>query len=213
MGEIRLTIGAEVRCTDGACGRLHRIIVEPGGDVTVTYLAVGPDAPHEDRLVPGDLITTAGPEILLQCAIAEFRRLEAAAETAPEHAASWPYPYPDRGPGGRYPFGVEGIERDTGYGNRTTTRDRIPDGGIEIRRGEPVYAVDGEAGRIRGLIVDLPDRLVTGLIVEGGHVHGRLPGHRGRSVVPIESVRNFGDGVQLGLSRDAVHLLPQEEDE
>jgi sporulation protein YlmC with PRC-barrel domain len=220
MGETRLTFGDDVRCTDGVCGHLHRIIVEPGdvaGAAHLTHLAVGPDGLHDDRLVPADLIASAGADILLRCDAAAFQQLEGATETAPEHTASWPYP--DQGPGARNPFGVEGIERDTGYGNRTTTRDRIPAGGVETRRGEPVYAVDGEIGRIRGLIVDLPDRRVTGLLIivsaEAGHFHLRGPfgEHRGQIVVPAGSVQSFGDGIQLDLTRDAIRQLPYEEDE
>jgi len=216
MSEARLTIGAEVRCADGACGRLRRIIVHPADGATLlTHLAVGPGGPHEGRLAPTELVATAGDapgtDILLRCTVAEFDALEADSETAPEYYASWPYP--EEGLGARRPFGVEGIERDTGYGNRTTTRDRIPAGGVEIRHGEPVYAVDGEAGRIRALIVELRDRRLTGLLLDGGHARVHLGGRHERIVVPVEAVRTFGDGVQLGLSRDAVHELTHEEAE
>lgn len=209
MAETQLTLGTEVRCTDGACGRLHRIIVGPGGPgagATLTHLAVGPDGLSDGRLVPARLIAGVDEHILLGCGIAEFGELEPATETAPEYTASWPYP--EQGPGGRFPFGVEGIERDTGYGNRTTTRDRIPPGGAEIRRGEPVYAVDGQVGRIRGLFVDLRDRRVTRLLVESGH----LGGHHARIAVPAASVRTFADGVRLGLSREEVHHHPVQEE-
>lgn len=212
MGETRLIIGTEVRCTDEARGRLRRIIVEPcpsmpiSSGARLTHLAVGPDALSEGRLVPARLIGWADANgVMLSCSCAEFGRLEAATETSPEHSASWPYP--QEGPGGRFPFGLEGVERDTGYGNRTTTRDRIPPGGVEIHRGEPVYAIDGEAGRMRGLIVDLPGGLVTGVLVESGH----FPGRRGRIIVPADAVADFGDGVRLGISREQVHRLAQDE--
>jgi sporulation protein YlmC with PRC-barrel domain len=212
MSETRLLTGTGVRCTDGICGHLQRIIVDSGGAVvTVTHLAVEPDGLREGRLVPAELVASVGADILLRCSRAEFEQLESTTRTSPEYTASWPYP--DEGPGGRYPSGWEGVERDTGYGNRTPTRDRIPAGGVEVRSGEPVYAVDGEAGRVRALIVDLRDRRVTGLELDRGHLGDRLRGrhHRERVAVPIGSVRTFGDGVQLELSREAVDHLAHEE--
>lgn len=47
-------IGADASCTDGACGQVSRIIVNP---VTreVTHLAVGPrNRPGQGRIVPVD---------------------------------------------------------------------------------------------------------------------------------------------------------------
>jgi sugar lactone lactonase YvrE len=42
MNDTRLLIGAGARCTDGACGRLQRGIIDPD-HMRLTYLAVGPD--------------------------------------------------------------------------------------------------------------------------------------------------------------------------
>jgi hypothetical protein len=201
MAETRLLIGAVVRCTDGDLGRLQRIIVDPVHS-RLTHLAVKPDELQGGRLVPADLIASAGVEILLRCTTAEFARLEPAEETSPQQTASWPYVSDEQG--GRFPAGVEGIERDTGYGNRTVTRDRIPDGGVEIRRGETLHATDGDAGRIQGLIIDLPETYLTHLLAGVGRLFGRR-----QIAVPIGSVTGFGDGVQLNLAREQVRALPE----
>lgn len=201
MTETWLLIGADVRCSDGGRGRLQRIIVDPVRN-RLTYLDVRSDELHGGRLVPADLIASAGVEILLRCTTADFARLESAEETSPQHTASWPYGSDERG--GRFPAGVEGIERDTGYGNRTVTRDRIPDGGVEIRRGETLHATDGDAGRIQGLIIDLPGAKLTHLLAGVGRLFGRR-----QIAVPIGSVMGFGDGIQLNLTRELVHALPQ----
>lgn len=201
MSQARLLIGAGVRCTDGDGGRLQRIIVDPVHN-RLTHLAVKPDELQGGRLVPADLIASAGVEILLRCTTAEFARLEPAEESSPQHTASWPYAGDDRG--GRFPAGVEGIERDTGYGNRTVTRDRIPDGGLEIRRGETVRATDGDAGRIQGLIIDLPEMYLTHLLAGVGRLFGRR-----QIAVPVGSVTGFGDGIQLNLTREQVEALPE----
>jgi hypothetical protein len=203
MTTTRLLIGTDVRCTDGGCGRLRRLIVEPGDhDSRLTHLAVRPTGVGGGRLVPAELIASAGREtIQLFCNTAGFEALEAAEETSQERTASWPYSGEE--PGGRFPLGVEGIERDTGYGNRTFTRDRIPPGGVEVHRGEAVYATDGTVGRMQGLIVDLPDAHLTHLVLSKGQLFDRK-----RIAVPAVSVTNFGDGIQLDLTKEQVRALP-----
>src|SRR6266516_477473 len=74
-------IGAGARCTDGACGQLSRIIVNP---VTreVTHLAVDPKhRPGAGRLVPVDLVDATAGQFQLRCTLAEFQTLRPAQET------------------------------------------------------------------------------------------------------------------------------------
>ena len=78
MTQIPVTIGASVNCTDGVCGHVIRVVVNPVG-LTVTHLVIGPEHPHGHRihrLVPVDLteITTGG--ISLNRTMAEFDNLE-----------------------------------------------------------------------------------------------------------------------------------------
>ena len=50
-------------------------------------------------------------------------------------------------------------------------------------RGDPVHALDGEIGRVQGLLVDPDDHRVTHVLLEEGHLWGRKkdlhPGQRG----------------------------------
>jgi uncharacterized protein YrrD len=202
MTKNRLLIGVEARCEDGPCGRVRAVVVDPV-DKRLMELAVKPDGLHGGHLVPPDLIASVGEEVVLRCTRDEFVRLEPAEETSEQHTASWPYTGEERG-GGRFPTGVEGIERDTGYGNRTTIHDRIPEGGVELRRGEPVYATDGEVGRVSGLSIRLPDAHLGHLLLNGGRWFGRKA-----IAVPIESASSFGDGIRLDLTREEVHALPE----
>jgi len=76
-----LRIGADASCTDGACGQLSHIIVNP---VTreVTHLAVDPKHRHgPGRLVPVDLVDATTGQIRLRCTLAEFQALRPAQET------------------------------------------------------------------------------------------------------------------------------------
>ena len=75
------TIGADVSCTDGACGEVSRLIVDPAAD-TVTHLVVKPKHQRgHGRLVPVDLVDTSTGQIRLRCTKAEFEKLDPAEET------------------------------------------------------------------------------------------------------------------------------------
>jgi hypothetical protein len=97
------TIGAEASCTDGVCGEVTRVVVDPVARA-VTHLVVEPE--HRvglARLVPLDLVDAAAGQIRLRCTIAEFERLGSAEETqfvpgssgyaayGPDQVVSWPY--------------------------------------------------------------------------------------------------------------------------
>ena len=66
-------IGADASCTDGACGQVSRVIVNPVAR-EVTHLAVDPK--HRQgpgRLVPVDLVDATTGQIRLRCPLAEFQ--------------------------------------------------------------------------------------------------------------------------------------------
>lgn len=74
-------IGVGASCTDGACGQVSRIIVNP---VTreVTHLTVDPKHRHgPGRLVPVDLVDATTGQIRLLCSRAEFQTLRPAQQT------------------------------------------------------------------------------------------------------------------------------------
>ena len=97
------TIGSDVSCSDGVCGELTRVVVDPVAKA-LTHLVVEPKhGSGAGRLVPVDLVDSAGEEIRLQCTTAEFDALENAEETeflpgasgewgyGQGHVLSWPY--------------------------------------------------------------------------------------------------------------------------
>jgi hypothetical protein len=80
MAEAEFAIGARVSCSDGLCGEVTRLVIDPATD-TVTHLVVTPGHRREAaRLVPSDLADTAGGDIRLRCTLAEFGRLDNAEE-------------------------------------------------------------------------------------------------------------------------------------
>src|SRR5215468_3896498 len=142
-------IGADARCTDGACGHVSRIIVNP---VTrkVTHLAVDPK--HRQgpgRLVPVDLVDATTGQIRLRCTLAEFQTLQPAQETESVRDLD-----PTRH--GNAPKKVKWAVLGSGVGvfarpaepeaPQQVTVDYVPSGEVDIRRGLTVCATDGEIG-------------------------------------------------------------------
>jgi len=223
----QFTMDSDVQCTDGACGKLRRVVVDPVAR-TLTHLVVEPGHRQQGgHLVPIDLVVSStGPEIELTCSLAEFATLEDAEETQllpgargtwdyrQQDMLSWPY-YSQGTPAlgsviGGIPTGAMGmgagfdIGRDTEP--RTTTHDRVPAGEVEIRRSQHVHATNGPIGRVQGLVIDPADHHVTHVLLDEGHLWGQK-----QVAIPIDSVSAVDDGVQLALTKDQVRDLPQVE--
>jgi sporulation protein YlmC with PRC-barrel domain len=191
-----LTIGVEARCSDGDCGHVTQVVLDPIND-RVTHLIVEPK--HREglgRLVPVGLIEAQANRVDLKCTRAEFDRLKIAEATRflpgsegypgydPEQMLVWPF-----------------------YGGNTTvpvTEDTLPVGEVAVQRGEDVYASDGRIGQVDGLVVDSRNQHVTHVLLEEGHLFGRK-----EVAIPISAVKGVEeDGVRLSLSKREVEALP-----
>jgi len=202
-----LMIGAGARCTDGVCGQVTRVVVDPVARA-VTHLVVEPVGRQGlGRLVPLDLVDTTGGEIRLRCTLAEFENLDAAEETqfvpgtrgyqayGPDQVLSWPY---------ARLAGTTGVEGDTVSGiSETVTFDTIPLGEVAVRRGERVQATDGAIGHVEGLVIDARNHHVTHVLLQEGHLWGRK-----EVAIPIGAVSGADDGIRLNLTKNQVRDLP-----
>ena len=218
------SIGCAVICSDGVCGELRRVVVDPVARA-LTHLVVEPrHRPGAGHLVPIDLVgSTTAQEIQLRCSKSEFAALPDAEETQflPGVSGEWGYgqeqiltrPYyygldlDGRVGGigsmamGAGPLRLGGMDR--GAGSEVTTSDRVPAGEVEVRRGEHVHATDGTIGRVQGLVIDPRDHHVTHVLLDEGHLWGQK-----RVAIPISAVTGVEDGVRLSLSKDEVRDLP-----
>jgi hypothetical protein len=212
----QFTIGSKVLCSDGACGELRRVVVDPVARA-LTHLVV--ETPHRrgtGRLVPIELVDSTGTEIRLRCTLAEFEVLDDAEETQflPGARGEWGYgqgemlsqPYYGLGMGLGLGMGATGV----GLGAigidaapHAVVFDRVPVGEVEVRRGDQVHATDGAIGRVQGLVVDPRDHHVTHVLLDEGH----LWGHK-RVAIPIAAVTDVAVGVRLDLTKDQVRDLP-----
>lgn len=206
----QFTIGAQARCTDGVCGEVTRVVVDPVAE-TVTHLVVEPKGREGlARLVPLDLADASAGDVRLHCSLADFEHLDPAEETqfvpgsggyaayGPQQVSAWPY-YgltPDAGMPGGVDLGAAGF-------SPTITYDRVPLGEVEVRRGDPVEATDGRIGHIHGLVVDPVDHQVTHVLLQEGHLWGRKD-----VAIPIKAVSRVGDTIRLNISKHEVQDLP-----
>lgn len=210
----RFTIGREVWCTDGVCGELRRVVVDPVARA-LTHLVV--EAKHREgngRLVPIDLVASAAAEIRLRCTMAEFDALEDAEETQflPGATGEWDYqqeqmlslPYYGLGTGTGMGLGIGGMHVGApNVGPEPVITDRVPVGEVEVRRGDQVHATDGTIGQIQGLVIDPSDQHVTHVLLDEGHLWGKK-----QVAIPISAVKDVNNGVRLNLTKDEVRDLP-----
>ncbi|MGH9044929.1 MAG: hypothetical protein ACRDVP_08895 [Acidimicrobiales bacterium] len=224
-------IGAEVICKDGECGELARVVVNPVKRA-ITHLVVEPKHRlNMGRLVPVDLVeTTTAGELRLRCTLAQFENLEAAEETnfLPGASGQWGYqqhqmmsmPFFGLGGFGMGGFGMGGLGLGgfgmgglgmgglgmggLGMGPQAVTSDNVPEGEVEIRRGQRVNASDGPIGRIHGFVVDPSDHQVTHVLLDEGHLWGKK-----QVCIPVSSVTGIdAGGVHLSMSKQDVGTLP-----
>jgi sporulation protein YlmC with PRC-barrel domain len=203
---VQFTIGSDASCTDGMCGHVSRVVIDPIAQV-VTHLVVEPE--HRQglgRLVPLSLVDATAGEIRLRCTKAEFEKLESAEETqfvpgsggyaayGPEQVLSWPY----------YGLGGAGIRGDAvGNVSPTVTYDAVPAGEVAVRRGAQVHATDGNIGQVQGLVIDPRNQHVTHVLLQEGHLWGRKD-----VAVPIGAVASVDDGIRLSITKQEVEDLP-----
>jgi hypothetical protein len=209
-GESQFEIGARASCSDGACGEVRRIVVDPATDV-VTHLVIEHKHRHgAGRLVPTGLVDTTGGDIRLRCTLAEFDRLDHAeerqfADPADEEAGSGGLLGDDMiyGVGGQA-YGRMAMRTGSVPGRRKTIiQDVVPVGETQVRPGDRVHATDGEIGRIHGFIVNPGDDQVTHVLLEEGH----LWGHK-EVAIPVTAVTGVEEGIRLNITKEQVENLP-----
>jgi sporulation protein YlmC with PRC-barrel domain len=189
--ETEFAMGATASCLDGPGGKVSRVIIDPATE-TVTHLVIQPK--HRlgvGRLVPLDLVDTTAGDIRLRCTVEEFGGLEPAQETE----------LIDDVPG----LGLGGLNAPMGVTSpvQTYLQDVVPLGEADVDRGDPVHALDGEIGRVQGLLVDPDDHRVTHVLLQEGHLWGRK-----KVAIPASAVTGVENGIWLSLTKKQVQDLP-----
>jgi sporulation protein YlmC with PRC-barrel domain len=196
------TIGADASCTDGACGQVSRLIVNPIAR-DVTHVVVGPK--HQrgfGRLVPVNLVDATTGQIRLRCTLAEYQALPPAEETEA---------VPDLDPTGHAGYASDRASLPAFLRRlspppppREVTVDAVPSGAVDVRSGLVIRATDGEIGQVRGLLVEPGGHQVTHVLLQ------KAPGWRRKEVaIPIGDVTKIGTMlIQLSITKRQVEHLP-----
>jgi sporulation protein YlmC with PRC-barrel domain len=196
----KFMIGAEVICSDGVCGEIRKVVVDPFARV-VTHLVVEPK--HRQglgRLVPLDLVDSTAGDVQIRCTTAEFEKLEHAEETQFLPGSGGHVDY-ESGQALSQPY--YGLADTIGEVPEVMTYDTVPLGEVAIRRGDQVQATDGPIGSVEGLVIDPRSHYVTHVLLQEGHLWGRK-----EVAIPIIVVIGVGDGIRLSISKQEVEDLP-----
>ena len=204
MTDTTFTIGAAAACSDGPCGAVSRVVVDPVAR-ELTHLVIEPE--HRSglgRLVPLDMVEAGDGDVRLRYTLAEFEKLPSAEETdflpgcsgydayAAHEAYYWPY------------FGLEGgADPKLALASAVETRDMLPTGEIGVRRGEAVHASDGEIGKVEGFVVATAEGKVTHVLLQEGHLWGRK-----EVAIPIGAVEKIDQGITVKLTKHEIEALP-----
>lgn len=177
--------------TDGACGVVKALLVDLQL-ARVEHLVVEPEGRMGlARLVPVALISEVEGDVHdgidIDADLEAFGALPPA-ETS-ELVSGLPVRY-------SLYYGPEPVRREV--------HDVLPEGEGPLQPGMPVWAADGAVGVVAGLTAELPQYLVTGVLV-------RQPGHwlhHKTLVLPVGAVARVSDRVELNLTADEVAALP-----
>ncbi|HVT42366.1 MAG TPA: PRC-barrel domain-containing protein [Acidimicrobiales bacterium] len=205
MADATFTIGSPAACSDGPCGTVTRVVVDPVAR-ELTHLVVEPT--HRSglaRLVPLARVTAGIDGVALQLTLAEFDALPQAEENdflpggsgyedyEAHEAYYWPY------------YGIEGAGLDPTVANASAivTHDTLPPGEVGVKRGDRVHAIDGEIGRVEGLVVDTQHGHVSHVLLQEGHLWGRKD-----VAIPVASIEQMTDGITVSMTKQEIGDLP-----
>ena len=216
MSEIPLN--AKVQCSDGPCGEVTDVIVNPIS-LTVTHIVLKyKELPYNNptRLVPADMIANVTEErITLSCSVADVGEMkpflvdhfvqESPTGKAYEGAGSWSKAF-TRGAGSAYAKGgayaSQYVVNDTGY---DSVRDaNIPKGERSIHAGMEIKATDGKVGTLDELVLDGASGAITHIQMREGHLWGKKD--IAIAVTDIDFVN--AKTVYLKIDKAAVKALP-----
>ena len=203
-GTEQFIIGEDASCSDGTRCRVTRVIVDPVAG-SITHLVIEPGHRKSlSRIVPLSLVDAASGQVQLRCTREELERLDPAEEVK-FLPGSGPYGGYAAGQVGYWPYYNLGLGGPMSGGDiaATMTEDTVPPGEVDVQRGDPVEATDGDIGKVQGLVIDPGSRHVTHVLLQEGHLWGRK-----QVAIPMQAVASTDAGIRLNISKKQVEDLP-----
>jgi sporulation protein YlmC with PRC-barrel domain len=200
---MNIALGAEVRCSDGACGKSTVIIIDPNTE-KVTHFVVQVEG--SQYLVPIEAIAESTADHIRL----HWSRQELVAAPAFEKAVFagedlGAYTGPAlTGASIAWPYGSDGEYMLAAAAAAYVPVEQIPDGERAIHSGAYVEATDGGVGHVEEFLIDPGTGRITHLLLRKGHLWDK------RDVtIPLDQIdRVEDDVVYLKLSKEAVGELP-----
>jgi osmotically-inducible protein OsmY len=201
------TIGADVHCPDGRCGRLEKVVIDPHTERVTDLIVEKGFLQKEDRILPIDVVAEADEEeIHLSVGsdrLSDYRIYEEAAFVRP--AAGWESgSY--TGDQVRYWVPQQGLVIDEAIVPRTRRRVRIGVAANErlIERGTPVHGRGRKKlGEVDHVLVKPENGEISRLVVR----RGLVPEYR---LIPFDEVEEVSEEIiYTELTEDEVSELPR----
>jgi sporulation protein YlmC with PRC-barrel domain len=194
-----IPINASVFCTEGMCGKSTVVIINPKTKQISHVVVKDNRFPHEERLVPIDLVKeTTSNSIQLNISQEELMKMDNFVEyefiqtEEPYHQYSaprylvWPYVYP-----------LDEHLMDIQY-------EQVPPGEMAIHRGAQVNASDGRVGTVDEFLMDPTNDHITHFILREGHLWGKKD-----VTIPINQVDRISENtVYLKSDKSEIEKLP-----
>jgi uncharacterized protein YrrD len=210
MGEFDLNIGAQVRCEDGKCGRLHKVVVNPDTQEVSDLILEKGFLLTEDRVLPiGSVEEATAQEIRLSITADELTHFEAYDEKVFE------VPGPAWQQRGAYERGeaVKWTPMATPYGMVASrpivpvVRQRVHEGisarETVVEQGTAVENAQGRGGTVDHVLVDADSGDIEYYVVHRGLLARPV-------IVPASEVQEVTeDAVFIDLSDDELDKLPR----
>lgn len=206
MAKNDYSIGAQVHCRDGECGRLHKVVVDPYTQRVTDLIVERGFLLTTDRVLPVDVVERAtGQDIYLSISseglgnYSEYRVVE----------------FEEPAPGVKKGMYGRGDVRCWMQGYRMVCREPVipmvrrkvqqgvPPGSAVIEAGTVVANRQGVLGHVDHLVVDPKTGEVSHLVVR----KGLLPYYPVLPVTAVEAVSD--DAVRVSLSKQAIDALPR----
>jgi osmotically-inducible protein OsmY/uncharacterized protein YrrD len=206
---LELKIGAPVDAADGPFGRLHQVILSPVESRVVALIVRRTPWPPREVVVPATEIAEATEQrVRLRVPRAE---LEGRAEVDRAEYVELARDSQGYGPhealvaihGGLGDASARAlVAAHLGAEARIAHQGRLAGQVVALRRGQPVWAADGRAGRVDLLLLDAAGQ-VRHFVIRKGFVLGR------DVIVPVDWVSRIDErGVWLAVEHRALDRLP-----
>jgi sporulation protein YlmC with PRC-barrel domain len=210
-GRTDLVLGCGVSCSDGACGRLQALVLDPSSGRVTELVVRSRRGLGKRRLVPVEFVESTAGGVWRRCDLEAFDRLEGM-----EHRQYDPSQPPDWaadeeealgsfawvGAAGMPGLGGARVRPEPHY----VLVDNVPPGDVLVRQHEDVRNSEAVLGSVAGVLVDPADHRATHVLLNQGHAW-----HRRRTAIPMSAVSRVGDEVTISLSETQVRDLPQVE--